>query len=301
METNTPNFDTEPNRKSRTNWFLIAVIILLCIATFVQGVILFRIKTERDGRSRDRAWHERLQKFLPGQANKARQAAVNPLDNQVIFWETTDDLEQIHEQINRLLRNMTTTFGSSIAGGPFPGIAIQRAASSDKRPLAPIDRGDGKSGNRPPAMPPPGRDLNQLQREIEQIFEDAYNESQQNTLLSRVNRGWDMVSSAAAMNIEDQGSNYVVTVALPGYEKQGITISLEGRLLIIDAAQTSRAQDAATRNAPVMRHGQFHTQIMMPDNIEGIGAQAAYEHDVLCVHIPKAPETNSLVRAIAIR
>lgn len=192
----------------------------------------------------------------------------------------TDDLEQIHDQINRLLRNMTPTFGASMSGGSFPGIAIQR-----------------ENGNRPPSMPLPGRDLNQLQREIERIFENAYNESQQSTLLSRFNRGWDMVSSTAAMNIEDQGSNYVVTIALPGYDEQGITISLEGRLLIIEAAQTSRTQTVATRT----HGGQFHTQIMMPDNIEGVGAQAAYEHDVLCVHIPKAAQTNSLVRSIAIR
>ena len=291
------NYDTEPSRKSRTNWFLIAVIVLLCIVTFVQGVILFGIKTKRDGR----AWHERLQNVFPGLTDKSRQAALSPEDNPVVFWEATDDLEQIHNQINLLLRNMTTPFGSSVAAGPFPGVAIQRAASSDKRPLAPIDRGDGENGNRPMAMPLPGRDLNQLQREIEQIFEAAYNETQQSTLLSRFNRGWDMVSASAAMNIEDQGSNYVVAVTLPGYDKQGITISLEGRLLIIEAAQPSRAQTAANRNTPVEHCGRFHTQIMMPDNIAGVGAQAVFDHDVLRVQIPKAEQTNSLVRSITIR
>lgn len=280
METNIPNYDLEPDRKSRANWLLIGVIILLCSVTFVQGLILFGMKTERGGRSLDRAWHERLQKLLPGQANKARQAALSPLDNQVIFWEPTDDLEQIHDQINRLLRNMTAPRDATMANGPFPAIAIQR-----------------KSGNRSAAMPTSVSDLDQLQREIEQIFEDAYNESQESTLLSRFNHGWDMVSSAAAMNIEDQGSNYVVMVTLPGYDKQGIKISLEGHLLIIDAAQTYPAQAAATRT----RAGQFHTQIMMPENIAGDGVQAAYEHDVLCVHIPKAEQTNSLVRSIAIR
>jgi len=280
METNIPDYDSGPNRKSRTNWFLIAIIILLGIVTFVQGVILFKIKNERDGRSLVQAWHELLQKALPGLADKSRQTSLSPPDNQIVFWETTDDLEQIHDQINRLLRNMTITFGSTIAEGPFPGIAIQR-----------------ERGNRLPAMPLPGRDLTQLQREIEQIFEDAYNESRQSTLLSRFNRGWDMVSSAPAMNIEDQGSNYVVMVALPGYDKQGIKISLEGQLLIIDADQTSRTQSAATRT----HAGQFHTQIMMPENIKGTGVQAAYEHDVLCVHIPKVTETNSLVRSIVIR
>lgn len=284
METNIPDYDTEPKRESRTNWFLSAVIVLLCIVVLAQGFVLFKMKIERDGLSLGRVWRERFQKAWPGQAGKVRQATVNLPDNQVIFWETTDDLEQIHDQINRLLRNMTPTFNSSIAGGPFPGIAIQR-----------------ESGNRPPAMSPPDRDLNQLQREIEQIFEHAYNESQQSTLPARVNRGWDMVPSAAAMNIEDQGSNYVVTVALPGYDKQGITISLEGRLLIIDAAQPFRAPTTATRNAPIARRGQFHTQIMMPDNIEGSGAQAVYDHDVLHVHIPKAAQTNSLVRSITIR
>lgn len=280
METNIPNYEAEPNRKSRINWFLIAVIIVLCIVTFVQAVILFSRKTERDGQSLGRAWHERLQKVLPGLTDKSRQAQ----DNQVVFWDSTDDLEQIHDQINRLLRGMTTTFGSSMSGGPFPGIAIQR-----------------ESGNRPPAMPPSGRDLNQLQQEIEQIFADAYNESQQSTLLSRFNRGWEMVPSAAAMNIEEQGSNYVVTVALPGFDKQGIAISLEGRLLIIEANQPSRVSATAARNAPVAHRGQFHTQIMMPDNIEGVGVQAVFEHDVLRVQIPKAEQTNSLVRSIAIR
>ena len=284
METNIPNYDTEPKRGSRTNWFLITVIILLCIVSFVQGVILFKMNNERDGLSIGRILRERFQKALLGQSDKARQAVVNPPDNQVVFWETTDDLEQIYDQINRLLRDMTLTFGPAMAGGPFPGIAIQHA-----------------SGNRPATMPPSSRDLNQLQQEIERIFENAYNESQPSSLLSRVNHGWDMVPSAAAMNIEDQGSNYVVVVALPGYDKQGITISLEGRMLIIEAVQPSRAQTAATRNVPVARRGQFHTQIMMPDNIEGVGVQAVFDHDVLRVQIPKAAETNLLVRSIAIR
>ena len=49
------------------------------------------------------------------------------------------------------------------------------------------------------------------------------------------------------------------------------------------------------------RRGQFHTQIMMPDNIEGVGAQAVFDNDVLRVQIPKATETNFLVRSITIR
>ncbi|MDD5677910.1 MAG: Hsp20/alpha crystallin family protein [Kiritimatiellae bacterium] len=284
METNIPNYEPEPKRESRINWFLITVIILLCIVSFVQGVILFNMKNERDGLSIGRILRECFQKACPGQLGKVRQANVSPQDNQVVFWETTDDLDQIHDQINRLLRNMTTTFGSPMASGPFPGITIQH-----------------KDAHRSPAMPPSSRDLNELQREIERIFEDAYNENQQSSLLSRVNHGWDMVPSAAAMNIEDRGSNYVVAVAMPGFEKEAITISLEGRLLIIDAEQPARAQAAATRNVPAAHQGRLHTQIMMPDNIEGIGTQAVFDHDVLRVHIPKAVETNSLVRAIAIR
>ena len=186
METNIPDYDTEPKRESRTNWFLITVIILLCIVSLVQGIILFNMKYEREGLSMGRILRERLQKSLPGQSDKARQAAVDPLDNQVVFWETADDLEQIHDQINRVLRNMTLPFGSSMAAGPFPGIAIQRATSSDKWPLAPLYRGDVESVNRPSAMPPSSRDLNQLQQEIERIFEDACNASQQSSLPARV-------------------------------------------------------------------------------------------------------------------
>lgn len=288
METNLPDYDSAPKRKSRINWFLIAVIILLGIVTLVQGVILYGISGRKD-RSLVRAWRDRLQKVWPGIADKSRQAALSPPDNQVVFWEPTDDLEQIHDQINRLLRNMTTPLGSHMASGPFPGAPFSGVAIRRERE------------NRPPSMSPPDRDLDRLQQEIEQIFEHAYDENQQSTLLSRVNRGWDTVPSAAAMNIEDQGSNYVVTIALPGYYKKEIAISLEGRLLIIEANQASRTQPPAIRNAPLARRGRFHTQIMLPDNIEGIGAQAAYEQEVLCVHVPKASQTNALVRFIAIR
>lgn len=287
METNIPDYDSAPKRKVRTNWFLIAVIILLGIVTLVQSVILYGT-SERSDWSLVRALRERLQKVWPGIGDKSRQTVLNPSDNQVVFWETTDDLDQIHDQINRLLRNMTTTLGSHMTGGPFPGTPFSGVA---------IRR---ESGNRPPVMSP-DRDLDRLQREIERIFEHAYNESQQSSLLSRIDRGWNMVAPAAAMNIEDQGSNYVVTVAMPGFEKQGIAISLEGRLLIIEANQPTRAPAAAGRNAPIARQGRFHTRIVLPDNIEGAGAQAAYEHDVLCVRVPKAAQTNSLVRSIAIR
>ncbi len=278
MEPNITNYDSESNRKSRSHWFLIALIVLLCVIIIMQGVALLTVRAGRHGQTPGRTWIERLQHFLPGSADQSRQASLGH-DNQIVFWETTDDLEQIHEQINRLLRSMTPTFGA-ISGNPFAGIPLQR-----------------QGVNRSSAIFPHERDLNELQREIEQIFANAYNESQQNTMLSRFDHGWDMVSSSAAMNIEDHGSNYVINVALPGYAKQGIKINVEGHLLIIDANRATKKQAAATGT----QSGQFHTQIMMPENIQSTGAQATYADNVLCIQIPKATETNSLVRTIEIR
>ncbi|MDP2933568.1 MAG: Hsp20/alpha crystallin family protein, partial [bacterium] len=99
------------------------------------------------------------------------------------------------------------------------------------------------------------------------------------------------------VNIEENSTNYVVTVSMPGFTRTNINVNISGRILTIEAGAEKQAFINNSRSDSA---NCFKTQIMLPNDITGESAQAFYENSILKITIPKKPAGNSLARRIII-
>jgi HSP20 family protein len=143
----------------------------------------------------------------------------------------------------------------------------------------------------------PGEDwVRRLQAEIGRIFQMAY-ASRHSGALNLIDRDWRDVGEMPSVNMRQEETNYVVAVSMPGADKAGINVSLNGRLLKIEAGMEQRETE---RNAEAISSGRFQTQIMLPDDIIGEAARAVYENSILKITIPRKTDGNSLARKVVI-
>ncbi len=239
---------------------------VLALGGAVAGIWLLSIRYGRTAGQSRPAWLSRWTQALP--FPRRAEPVGEPQDSVAAapsFWiEPEDDLAHIHAQIRSLLSTL---------------------------PPPPQARGPAGLFFQPAARPLSGWDPVRLHREIEHIFDDA-RQNRECDWITRMHRAWDLAPGLAAMNLNDEGGRYLVSVELPGFDKSQITVTLEGRLLGVEAEQPGGSPDP--------RGSRFQTQILLPSAPAGSGVEAVFEQGVLRVHIPKAA-SNSLARTIAIR
>lgn len=255
---------------NRQKIFLISGIIVFALVALAEGIFILRQSGLADHLP---LAFDRALATLIGSRNDS-SLAKNQFNAQedMILQETAEDLERMQNQINHLFYEMT------------------RAA-----PFAPQNIGRQESRERQNQFQPPDS-IRRLQAEIAHIFQRAH-ESRHNSVLHLIDQGWDNVGEISSMNMEEDETNYVVTVSMPGFERTNINVSLNGRVLAVEAvvAHQQTAQDYRTAGS-----GCFKTQIMLPNDIAGESAQAFYRDGTLKITVSKKPAGNSLARKIKI-
>jgi len=134
-------------------------------------------------------------------------------------------------------------------------------------------------------------------------------------------------SSGMAMpiDLEERGDEFVLKASLPGVRPEDVNLSVQGNLLTLEGEcreesespqreeqngqQTHQAKEgngASPRgqNAPryhyrERRYGRFFRQMTLPAAVDSEKAEARFEHGVLTVTLPKAPEARQ--RRISVR
>ena len=270
--------------QDRQKILFIAAIVLLAMIALIEGVVLLRGSFTLMLRNEPR-WHNwttsvsetfrslALPKNYPTQNDNALTEKRGEKEKEdIILQETAEDLENMQNQINRLLYEMT-------GNAPF---ARQNIGQQDRH-----DRQN-------PFQPPDN--IQRLQAEIAHIFQRAH-ESRHNNALQLIEQDWRNVGEISSMNMEEDETNYVVAVSMPGFERTDINVSLNGRILTVEAAAEHQraAQDSRTTHS-----GCFKTQIMLPNNITGESTQAFYRDGILKITVPKKPASNSLARKVTI-
>ena len=189
---------------------------------------------------------------------------------EMILQETAEDLERMQNQINRLFHEMTreTAFGRRNPSMFNPA----------RNPFVPMDN------------------IQRLQSEIARIFQCEH-DSRHGGALDMIERDWRDVGVTSSLNMEEDGTNYVVTVSVPGFEKDDINLSINNRVLTIEAVSAGKNN---AQNPQAIQSGRLKTQIMLPGDITGESAQAVYKDGVLKIMVPKKPAGNSLARKVTI-
>lgn len=75
-------------------------------------------------------------------------------------------------------------------------------------------------------------------------------------------------------DVQDRGNEILVTVDIPGVEKEDIQVEVKGRKLIIDTEGTRR----------------YHTEIDLPGEVQGDCSEASYRNGVLEITLKKNRE-----------
>lgn len=98
------------------------------------------------------------------------------------------------------------------------------------------------------------------------------------------------LASRPPLDIEDADGTLVVTIDLPGFEKEDVEIQLRDDVLTIEAEhdeETKREldEDYVRRER---RHEAISRSITLPEPVDEDGATASYENGVLTVELPKS-------------
>jgi HSP20 family protein len=103
------------------------------------------------------------------------------------------------------------------------------------------------------------------------------------------NSPWPVATMA--MDAHRDGSNYVISLDLPGVDPSQIEVSVEGNMLSISAERTAEQGRKNGEGETVFseRHyGRWQRRISLSDNLDTNAIDASYDNGVLTLTIPVA-------------
>lgn len=117
----------------------------------------------------------------------------------------------------------------------------------------------------------PFRNLLQMQREMDRMFDDFFNGSTMPAL----------PAAAAGFESEETDSHYLLSFDMPGLSKDDLTVEvLEGNLHILgERKQTTKKERS---------YGAYDRWITLPANVNADKIEAHLQHGVLQIALPKA-------------
>ena len=125
--------------------------------------------------------------------------------------------------------------------------------------------------------------LNQLQRQINQYFEEGSADSNASSAATA-----DWIPPA---DVEEYADRFVLKVDIPGVNANAVEITLEQGILSITG---QREKDVSEKEVQGMRierpNGRFHRRFALPDTIDSTEVRAAGKNGVLQIVIPKPPK-----------
>ena len=133
------------------------------------------------------------------------------------------------------------------------------------------------------------RDLVRLQRNIDRIFDD---------FISPFSDLWAGVEESTGffppLDVEDTDTHYLVSLDLPGVNKEDVRLQFRNHQLIIsgERRQETRREDGRRLGAERVI-GAFQRMVTLPGEVEAEKAEANFENGVLQIAIPKAAEARA--------
>ncbi len=101
-----------------------------------------------------------------------------------------------------------------------------------------------------------------------------------------------------AIDLADQGDEFVATADLPGYEKENIDVQLRGDQLHISAERATGGEQEESGDGGrfIRRERQRKSAsrtLTLPEEVDEDGVTASYRNGVLTVHLPKTSASGS--------
>lgn len=123
----------------------------------------------------------------------------------------------------------------------------------------------------------PWRDIEQLQQEMNRLFNSAYSRRRQ------------VAPDFPAINVWTNDDGAVVTAELPGVNPEDIDISVVGETLTLSGArQPEELKDGEKYHRRERRFGSFNRSFQLPFTVEADQVEAVFEKGILHVSLPRS-------------
>ncbi len=129
----------------------------------------------------------------------------------------------------------------------------------------------------------PAREISSLQQEMNRLFGTFFDSPAGETA---VGRRW-----IPAMDLVEDGRDYVLRADLPGLGEDDVSIELEDRVLTISGERRSESEQRKEGYYRVERAtGRFSRSLTLPEGVDPEKIEAQFDKGVLEVRIPKPEE-----------
>ncbi|PBQ33713.1 hypothetical protein CNR22_18645 [Sphingobacteriaceae bacterium] len=100
--------------------------------------------------------------------------------------------------------------------------------------------------------------------------------------------------SLPPVNIKEDGKQFDIEFAAPGFGKNDFKIDLDGNVLTISAEKKEEKQDDHKRfTRKEFMYTTFSRSFTLPQTVSGDKIDASYNHGILTLNIPKKEESKS--------
>lgn len=129
----------------------------------------------------------------------------------------------------------------------------------------------------------PYAELERMQKEMEQIFEDSFSRFHMNTPLGSLNKTPDV-------DLRETPDSYIVTVNLPGADESTFSVKVEEDILRI-SVKTERLSEESNNSDHFRRRerfvGEFQRALTLPGPVDSAKMKTGYKNGVLTIYLPK--------------
>ena len=109
--------------------------------------------------------------------------------------------------------------------------------------------------------------------------------------------------SIPAVNIQENLTNFVIELAVPGFKKENIAIEVEENILKVSSEITSKTESEDTESKFTRKEFNFRNfsrSFTLPETVDVENIVASYEDGILGITIPKKEEEKALKRMVEI-
>ncbi len=134
------------------------------------------------------------------------------------------------------------------------------------------------------AFPETLRPFEEIQMEMDRLFNDAFREI-------GFGRDTDLSMLSPDVDIYEKDDRLFAEIEIPGIDKKDIDISIEDHVLTIKGEKKSEREDKG-RNYHVVerRYGRFQRAFRIPEYIKAEEIKAKFDNGILTVEMPKKEE-----------
>lgn len=148
----------------------------------------------------------------------------------------------------------------------------------------------------------PFAEIDRMQQSMNRMFQESFRRAS----LFAPSSGMTAVMFEPDIDIREQGNRYVITLDIPGMEKDRISVSVEGRALTVSGERRIE-QESSDEQSGFYRmerqFGSFQRAVPLPEDADPESLKASYDKGVLRIELEKfeGGENNREARKIPVQ